>query len=139
MFNFNSLNPGPIMWATALILAATPIIALVYLASGGGADRAEDRVNFQRVSIGVWSVNIKKGEFIECLINAPDPEPRLVYGDIGGLDGREYISIRGDSHTADTENGVELKYWGYTGSLYDCVLFADVYDWTQNRRYEKTY
>ena len=137
MFNFNSPNHGPIMWATALILAATPIIALVYLASGGGADRAEDRVNFQRVPVGVWSVNIKKGEFIECLIDAPDPEPSLVGGDIGGLGG-EYLSIRGDSHTADIENGVELKYWGYTGSLYDCVLFDDVYDWTQNRRYEKT-
>ena len=137
MFNFNSLNPGPILWATALILAATPIIALVHIASAGGADRAEGRVNFQRASVGVWSVNIKKGEFIECLVDAPDPEPSLVGGDIRDLYG-EYLGIRGDSHTADTENGVELKYWGYTGSVYDCVLFDDVYDWTQNRRYEKT-
>ena len=153
----NNSNPSPFTWALAfaLAIAALSAFALVYFASAGGASattsEAEGRVSFRElpVRLGVWSVNVKKGEFIECLVSEVDDEidadidfvmRPLIGGDPTDMrHGREhgYISIRGDSHTADEVDGTVLRYYGVRETIHDCVLYEDAYDWTDNRRFEK--
>ena len=137
MFNFNSPNLSPFTWVTALTLAAIPPIALVLLASAGGADRAGGRVNFQLVPAGVWNIDVRSGEFVECRLAELSEEVQRTepLGDIHSIGG-EWLTLRGDDF-ARKENDDPIRYWGEPGSIYDCILFDDVYDWTQNRRHDK--